>query len=355
MSDVLTSANQVLIFVKEGTYGTDAVDAAFTANDDISYLIANAEAELTPLGDSFTPDRARASQSGVKSNFIQRGCEVSVPVPLVGGDSADNYALPYGPILESAGFTVSNDGSATTYTLSTAEAASGTLYQYRRRAHSDNWRLKRGRGVRTNINIQGTVGEEAIMTAVGQGIGYHDYTVARAYFDSDGEPALDSDGSSLTYTGTAAPMSDERLICKAATATYNSGDLPLVSFDVDFAMGIVPIEEMTSDPTHAAIVRIRDGVSPANGNLTFTTRDSGAALEDIQAALTANEEANLVITLAGPTTEIVITLRIQYTGRAAESANAGAMNFTVPFQVRGDFSSHPFGDNGATIVAQAAS
>lgn len=353
MSDVLSSANQVLIFVKEASYGVDAVDAAFTANSDISYLIANAEAEITPLGDPFTPNRARASQSGVKSNFIQRGCEVSIPVGMVGGDSGNNYALPYGAIFEVAGFTATTSGSTTVYTLKTAEAASGTLYQYRRRAHSDSWRLKRGRGIRHNINIQGTVGEEAIMTAVGQGIGYHDYTVARAYFDSDGEPAINAAGTALTYTGTATPMSDERLICKGATATYNSGSLPLVSFDIDYAMGIVPIEEMTSDPTHAAIIRAREGVAPATGNLTITTRDTGTALEDIQAALLANEEADLVITLESTTTKLVGTHRIQFTGRPAESANAGAMNFTVPFAVRGDFSTHPFGDNGAKWVASA--
>lgn len=354
MSDSL-SDQQTLIFVKEGTYGVDAVDAAFTANDDVVYLQANAEADIVPMGDPFTPGRARSSQSGVESTFIERGSEVTIPVPMVGGNSADNYALPYSDILEAAGFKVSTEGSTTEYALATAQLASGTLYQYLRRAQSDSHRLRRARGVRLNINVQGTVGEEVVMTAAGQGIGYHDYTAAREYFDADGDPALDAAGTSLTYTGSASRMSDERLVCKGMAATWNSIDLPLVSFDIDYAMTITLREEATSDPTGASVNRTRDGVSPATGTITITTRDGGTAYEAIQAAVAANTVANLVLTWSGSATEIVSTHRVQWTQTPEKQIDAGLVGFQCSFEVRGDFDTHPFGDNGVKWVSQAVS
>lgn len=353
MGDTLSSAYQTWIAVKESTYGTDAVDAAFTGNENISYLLCNADAEITPMGDTFTPDRARSSQSGVSGSFIQRGSEFTLPVPVVGGDSSNNYRPAYGSIFEMCGFTETTSGSTTVYTLKTSEPASLTLYQYRRNAHSREWRLKRCRGARANLGLEFNVGEEVVAQAAGMGVGYNDYTAARTYFDGDDAPALDADGASLTYTGTASAQSDERLICKGATVTYNSGALPVISGSVDIAMSVALLEQMTSDPTGSIVTRVRDGVSPATGSLTLSLTDDGTGFEDVSAALLSDENATLSIVLEGSSTKVTIELRVQWTSRPAESAGDGIMNFDVEFQVVGDFSTAPFGDNGVKITYEA--
>jgi len=349
MAGIISSDYSVYIIELESTYGTDAVGAALTASDDITYLAINSGGDITPVAVDFQPDRARASQDGVKSSFIKDLSELNLPVPCkagVGTPNTPNYA----PLLKAAGFVETVGASSSAYVLGTSNTNSVSCWKFQRNLTNGNWRLKRAIGGVLNCSLSSAPGEEPVLTFAGQAASYHDWTVDRAYFDANGEPTLDASGGSITYTGTASRDSAERLLCRGATITYNSGAVPVSSFAVDCALAIAAIKTQNADPLSVRITRSRAGVSPANGTVGIETTDNAAAYDDIVAAAAAGEVATLSVLWEGATRQLTLTANIQFVGRPAERASNGSTGFDANFIVVGDFASHPFGDNALTLT-----
>lgn len=349
MAGIISSDYSVYIIGLESAYGTDKVGADLAANNDVVYLAINNGGDITPVSVDFQPDRARASQDGVSSSFIKDMSELNLPVPCKAGVGTPNTPN-YSALLKSAGFVETVGASSTAYVLGTSNAASISAWKLQRNLTSGNWRLKRATGGVLNMSLSANVGEEPVLTFAGQSASYYDWTVDRAYFDADGQPALDASGGSITYTGTATRDDAERLLCRGATITYNSGTVPVSNFTLDCALAINPIKTQNADPLSVRITRSRAGVSPANGTLGIETTDNAAAYDDIVSASVAEEVATLSIVLEGATRQMTITANIQFVGRPSERANNGAMGFDCGFIVVGGFATHPFGDNALTLT-----
>jgi hypothetical protein len=349
MAGIISSDYSVYLIGLESAYGTDKVGADLVANADLTYLAINNGGDIVPVPVDFQPDRARASQDGVASTFIEDMSEINLPVPMKAGVGTANTPN-YGPLLKAAGFVETIGASTTTYTLGTSNASSVSVWKYQRNLTNSNWRLKRALGGVLNMALSSAPGEEPVLTFAGMGANYADNTTDRAYFDTSGEPALDASGGSITYTGAATRDSAERLLCVGATITYNSGTVPSSSVSLDAAMVIAAIKTQNADPLSVRITRSRAGVSPANGSVGIETTDDAAAYDDIRAAAAANEIATLSILYQGTTKQVTIATRVQFVGRPSERESNGSMGFDGNFVVVGDFATHPFGDNAFVIT-----
>jgi hypothetical protein len=349
MAGIISSDYSLFVVGLESAYGTDKVGADLVANEDLVYLAINNGGDIVPASVDFQPDRARASQDGVSSSFIEDMCEVNLPVPMKAGVGTANTPY-YSALLKAAGFVESVGASSTTYTLGTSNAASASVWKFQRNLTNSNWRLKRALGAVLNMALSSAPGEEPVLTFAGMGANYDDFTTDRAYFGTDGQPDLDASGGSITYTGTASRDDAERLLCVGATITYNSGTVPSSSFSIDAALAIAAIKTQNADPLSVRITRSRAGVSPANGVVGIETTDNAAAYDDIRAAAAANEVATLSVVYQGATRKVTISVRIQFVGRPTERSSNGAMGFDASFIVVGDFATHPFGDNAFVIT-----
>ena len=349
MAGILSTAYSVYVIEPEATYGVDAVNAAYVANDDVVYLAINNGGDITPIGAPFTPDRARASQDGVASSFVKSHSELNLPIPMTAGIGTANTPN-YAALLKACGFIETIGASSTTYVLGTSCADSVTVYKYTRNLTDNQWRLKKATGCLLNMSLGSAPGEEPVLTMAGQGASFFDLSAPAAYFDASGEPALDGDGDSITYTGAATADDAQRLLCVGGTITYNSGVVPASTVTLDIAMSVAPIMTQQGNPIAARIIRARSGVSPANGSIGVESTDLMAAYDDIAAAVLSNEVATLSLLFKGSTKKVTATINVQFSDRLAERDNNGAVGFDAPFIAVGKFGVHPFGDNAVQLV-----
>lgn len=336
----------------------DAIDAILQADGDVQIFEANAGGTITGLADNYIPDRARPSQSGVESTMVERGGDWTLPFPMLGGVGA-NFEPEYGPVFEICGYEKSSPGAGITeYKMATAQGAAGTVYMYRRDLDDNLMRLKVAQTARGNISVAGAMGTELISTAVGQCTTFPENGDALAFFDVDtGLPALDKNGVSIApYGGTLTRFQGARLLCKGATCTYNGLAYPITDFSFDGALAVALQAVQTASPLACDVNLGRDGVANANGSIVVTLCDDAAAYEDLKSAYQANEIAELVLVYqdeAG-TSQLTITLNIQFQAIPGESPDGSALNFDAPFIVVGDFDANPFGDNAITFRFEAA-
>lgn len=344
----------VLIAVAETTYGTDAVDAAFTANDDVTYLAVNTGVSLEKQTVQFEPSRLRPSAAGVAHTMISdhNVLEVSGPLKAWAGGTAGNEAPFYAPFLKACNFaeTIVSATSAT-YALKTANSDSVTVYFYVRNAEDDNFRLNYLTGGRGNISFNFAVNTEATWAATILGASANDWSNDLTFFDSSDQPALDKAGSALTYSGTASRDSATRMICQSMTLTVGGTSYPVASATLDCAWGTTPVRTVQASPTVSKLINTREDGSRPNGTLQLI--DGETAYEDVLTKWDASTEAALVISLDDGTNDITFTAPKIQMGPPAATNTGGVRAFDIPFFVNEDRSSAPFGDNDLTIVYQA--
>jgi hypothetical protein len=351
------SASYHLFMVAQQTANEDAIDALLQADGDVQIFEANAGGTITGLADNYIPDRARPSQSGVESTFVERGGDWTLPFPMLGGVGA-NFEPEYAAIFECCGYEKSSPGAGITeFKLATPQGPGTTIYMFRRDIDDNLMRLKVAQTARGNIAIAGTPGTELIATAVGQCITYPENGDALAFFDvATGLPALDKAGVSIApYLGNLTRFQGPRMLCKNASCVYNSLAYPITDVSFDGALAVALQAVQTASPLACDVNLGRDGVSNANGSIVVTLCDDAAAYEDLKSAYQANEIASLVLVYedeAG-TTKITITLNIQFQATPGESPDGSVLNFDAPFIVVGDFDANPFGDNAVTIRYEA--
>lgn len=354
MSGILSSSYSAYLVALESTIGTDAVDAAITANSALVYQAINSGGTIRPAPEYERQPTARASQSGVRSSFIAAHSEISLPVPMREGVGTD-FIPEYVDLMKMAGYSVASGTGTTTCTLQTANDQFGTIYKYQRNLSNNNWRLRRALGSLLTMDVAGQVGQEPVATFTGQSANHAQWTANRAYFNADDEPALDFAGSAYTYTGAATASAADPFLCENMTLTYNGVTLPAQSFNFASNMRVEPMNNMvTADTIAARIGRDRADGSNAVLSINFDMTDLGAALDDIFAAYQVDEEAAVALTLNNGTSRLRLALAAVQPRLPIESANGPAMNWDVEFHVNGDFATAPFADNGVIWTFDAA-
>lgn len=351
MAGILGTDNDVWIFADETTYGTDAVNAAIGANSNLTYLAVNNDSTVTPEGNTYRPNQARPSQDGIAHTFVKRRGSGTINVPMRGGVGTPN--LPnYASLMEAAGFVITDNTTNQVFTLGTNNDSSVSGWHLKRNLTNSNWRLQRILGVLMKLALSWTVGEESVLAFEFLSKNYPEWdSTDRAWFDSDGDPTLDSSGSSVTYTGTASADTAERLICKSMTLTVASTTYACSGGSLDTGMTLETIDVGNGDPLASRVIRSRGDNANATGNLAMEMVDDGdvanygTALNDVLTKYQASTEAALQVIWLSANRRITLDLpKIQFT-RPTERPNNGAMGWDLGFNVNGDYATNKFGDN----------
>jgi len=346
MSGILSSNYGIFLAVAESNYGTDAVDAAITANDDIAYRTVMADSALQNDSSFYRPDVLRPSQDGVKHARVSNSTSGTIRFPLRAGIGTPNTPA-CGIWLKAAGFTEAIGASDTSYTQSTNVDTSLSIYEYRRNLNNSNWRLIRLLGgIGHSLGLSVTVGEEMIGTVQYLGNNDDEMTVDRAYFDANGDPALDFDGSAYTYSGTTSAEDTTPLICKSVTMTFDSVTYPLSAFTYDSQLAGNPINTLNGATTDARSARGRGGNTNSGGNIALETNDLAAAFDAALTAYQAGTEAAISVVCGNGTDQFTISMpKVQLT-QPSRRATGAALGFDLGYVVNGDWATNPLGDNG---------
>jgi hypothetical protein len=350
MSGILSSQYGIFLAEIESAYGTDAVDAAITANDDIAYRTVMADSAIQNDSSFYRPDTLRPGQDGVKHARVSTSTSGTIRFPMRAGIGTPNTPA-CGIWLKCAGFTETVGSSDTAYVQSTNVDTSVSVHEYRRNLNNANWRLIRLLGgIGSAFGFQATVGEEVMGEIQLLGNNDDEMTVDRAYFDADGDPALDYDGSAYTYTGSASAEDTTPFICKSITATFNGVTYPLSAITYASNLEGNPINTLNGATTNARSARGRGGTNNSGGNLALETNDLAAALDAALTAYQAGTEAALSVVVGDGTNQFTVSMPKAQLTQPSRRATGAAMGFDLGYVVNGDWATSPLGDNGVTIT-----
>lgn len=357
MAGILSTQYSVWLIATESSVGTDAVDAAISADDDIVYQAINSDSTIRPQPRYERQAVSRASEAGIKSVYVPAHSDININMPLRAGVGSD-FQPEYHALMLASGYDVTtNSGTSTIYNQATANDSFVTIYRYMRNLTNNDWRLRRCLGSLLTMNASGEVGAEPIANFTGASASHAQWTTDRTYFNSSDEPALDYDGASYTYAGTASVSAADSFICKNATITWNSNTVPVQSWQYQSNMRVEPLDDMnTADTVTARIARDRDDNSNAVLNLNFGMTDStlGAALEAFFTGYQADTEAAAQLRLDNGTSRITLDIAKAQPRLPVESPNGPAMNWDVELHINGDFGSELFAENAVKWTYDAS-
>jgi hypothetical protein len=228
-----------------------------------------------------------------------------------------------------------------------------STWWYERNIESDTgtkWRLSRATGVRFGYQMTMTVAEEPVFVFDGESPSYLPRSIARAYFDANGEPALDAVGGALTYSGTASADQSQRALCTANTLSFGATAIPFSSITHNHNAPAALIDAQTSTPVGRRAITAVSGNGSAGGTISFEMTDFGVAYEAIRTALEGETQGTLTLVSTGSTRKMTKTLRVQFVGQLRKRATTdGAAGWDIDYVCVGDFATHPFGDNDVAI------
>lgn len=354
---MLSSQYSAYLAVKEDTYNTDAVDAAITANEDLVYQAVETAGALTPDERYEVPAQARPGEAAVKGSHIPTFGGINLPMFVRGGVGA-NFEPENAWAFECAGWRkITNAGTSTVFTLGHRCDESATIYKYQRNLLDNNWRLARALGVIGQLNFSlANPGAELMMTLEGNSTNYPEWTIERAYFDSDDEPALAYDGSSYSYTGAATAAAGTRIQCIGATATYDGVDMPLESAQFQQSMSVAVLESiLQAESTGSRVSRQRPDDSAMVLNLAFNMSDDtpGAFFAEALAGYQADEVAAVQFRFANATHRFTLDFPAVQLRRPTERPNGESMAWNMIGIVTAPTST-PFGEGAAVATFDAA-
>ena len=354
---ILSTKYSAWLFATESTVGTDAVDAAISANDNVLYQAVLSDSTIRPVPRFERQAVARASEAGVKQVYVPEYSDVVINMPLREGVGSD-FQPEYHALMLAAGYDVTTSaGVSTVYNLATANDSFVTVYRYMRNLTDDNWRLRRALGTLLTLNASGEVGAEPLLNFVGQSINNAQWTDDRAYFDGDDEPVLDYAGAGYTYTGAAAVSAADPFICQNATLTWNGTTIPAQSWNLASNMRVEPLRSMANaSSTVARIARDRDDGSNAvlGVNFGMTGSTLGDALDAFFTGYQADTEAAAQLVLSNGTSRVTLDVAKCQPRLPVESPNGPAMNWDVELHINGDFGSELFAENAIKWTFDAA-
>jgi hypothetical protein len=344
MANFLLNNQGVVLIREEATYGTDAVNAALTSNANLQYIPVGDDFAMTLQQSESPPEILRPSWEGTAKQTIPDSTAISGTLPLTIGDPDPAWA----PLLRAANFDRVDAGE---YVLRTTQQPSCTIYHYRRQSHlvsaEDAWRLQYATGVRCGLRFSGEAQGFALAQLQGLGASWHDWTPARQYFDSDGEPRLRADGTSVSYTGDATFAPREAARCVGVTVTLGSTVYPAQSFVLDLASEQTPQRIVQGDPNVAHVVNTRPSADGSTiGEILLV--DGAAAFEDFLTKWKADTSAALTIAVATAGHTLTFAMPAVQLLLGSPSAQGGILGFTIPFRAIGN-PAHPFGENALTL------
>lgn len=349
----LLSEKGVVIGATENTYGTDAVGADLAANNNVVYLAVNEGVQLQRVDDLFEPARLRAAHDGVAHTMIANNNTFQATGPLKAwrGGTSGNETPFYDWLLKACGFSEEvTDGPSAVYTLVTGGHDSASIYHYMR-DDNDTWRLNYLTGGRGNMSFNFEVGSEATWTANVVGASSNDYGDNLAFFDSDGDPALDAGGSSLTYTGSASRDDADRNICRNITATVGGTTYGIANLTLDLAWTVTPKRVMTAAQSTSKVILTRSAGSRPNGTLLLM--DGDTQYDDLKTKWKNGTELELVISLDDGTNDTTFNApKMQFGPPTPQDVN-GIIGWQVPFYLNGDWATNPIDGNSLTLTYQA--
>lgn len=343
-----------------GSYGVNAVQAAFTANTNLTLIEALAGSQIVPTPAPVQPDVQRAGAAGTPEYFVKNTSTLTFNANLRGGIGA-NFLPVLDGFHQAAGLSRISSGAGTTvYRPRGTNDASVSVACYARAITGAGLehRVQTGAGAVGTATITLTAGAVATI-AYDMLIPDHcEWSAQDAYWDAT-EPILNLDGSALTYAGAISQANGELLICKSMTVTVGSTVYPISGATIALNWGRNPSADVAGDPPVARIMRTRGSAANIGGNLALgmvgaTEADYAVALDDVLTKYRASTQAALTIVLAGATSQITIAMpKVQFR-RPTERDENGNLAWDVAYIASGDYAASLHGDNDLTVTYAAS-
>lgn len=349
----MISSHAIILYKAEATYGTDQIDADLDAGTAVTARLANADTAITPTSGTFTPDRIRPSQDGVKSAVWKQGAEVTLSVPFTAPSTG--LVLPCDDLLRGMGVIASVPGS---YRISTVPQDGVTVWKMYRKLITDGWRLRKTTGVLFNGTLVAEIGSEPVLTATGLGIGYADLKSPAQYFSANTprKMILESDGTTAANSDFAYEQ-PERMLCAGVQIQYSFGgntyNIALQSATIDLVWAINLVENINTNPTANRVVRTRPGVSNATVNMTTAPTLTDAEIDQIQACVESEQLVDLTFRFESATKYVTVGAKVQFLPELVESDSNGILQFEINGILAGDLALDPLGDNSFWINVTA--
>lgn len=355
MAEGLLSTNEfVTLWADESTYGTDAVEAILTdASADLVHQDVRS-LEITPEGDPVGTTRARGSHSGTKHAYVKGRCAISGEIPLTPYIDASTQ-VPYNDAVLRAMNLQPDLGTASqsTYTPTTVNNDSLTVYKYLRNVESANWRLFAVTGARLSGVFNFEVGSEPYISFEGGGT-YTRLTDEAAFIASDGSIALLKDGSTPVTArvgGTEKVADQAPLTCVAMTITIGGTSYSVQSLTLDLGWDVTQKEAVTGSEQTIKHVLTRGDDARISGEFALSDY-TAAALKQLLEDYEDNSEVSTTVVMDNGTDEVTITMPKMQFGTLGMSDDGGTLNVTMPYFLNGDWSTLA-ADNDFSILYDA--
>lgn len=339
MSELSSNRGRV-VFISEGTYGTDAVDTAYTdGTADIIYQDVRSITFNPPEVIDVEIPRVRHTNGGVKSGKIPNRGAASIEIGLTGfiEASAGNETPYYAALLKASQLAENaTSGDNSTYTPATQQQDSLTLYSYIQNLENNNERLMYMTGVRAASEITFELDSEPYMTSelVGK---FYEVTDDLAFHSaSNGQLALRKDGAPATprSTGTEAYADKEPVMCNNMTVTIDDVAYPCSS--ITFALNYTLDEKRTINGGAASLEKVI-ATKPSTGarvTANATIIDGDAAFDNIMTNYVTGSEIGVFCAAQNSSDRITVSGsggQILGTPSFSQVGNMNALDIQIAF------------------------
>jgi hypothetical protein len=351
----------------ESTYGTDAINAAITANSDITYYDVMS-IDIVPSVANIENARVRGSGDSEAHSRINNNQTVTITGALTGATNVGNAGgeTPHwADLIEAAGMaeTVVSATSAA-YNVATTAQTAVTVYHWRRAAESYKYRGQYATGVRGNMSFSFSLNTPATYTFEGQSNNMPESSDTAnyqqgvseelAFFDANGLIDLRlTTGASVVYTGSEAYADDPKFLPTSITATLNSVSLQASSINYNLNREVVAIQEITGTPNVAKVLS-----NPGTPTIEVVLTESAAGYEQVLALAKSGAEVawshtqslgsgNDQITFSAPKVQVDATGPVR-------QANGSVIGHSFRLLCRGNYASSILGDNSLLVTFDQA-
>lgn len=342
-------ARYVTIVAEEPSYGTDGVDDLLTngtSSDTIQYLPARS-VDITPEAETGPPDRVDSSISGKPGPYVEQRCTFEMEVPLLIGDDGADGAPPYAALLRACNLseslqdpdsTADSGDEFTRYVETTVNETSATIHRYTRDAETGDYRLRRVRGARGMVELELSMGDEAILTISGSGY-YQDITASQAFFNSDGELVLDPDGNSVTFSGSFEKVQADPIYVEDMTFQVDSTDYPIDEMTYEHTLTQDEIMALTNPEGEHDQINTRGAGERGTGGFNVLDFNTESDFDDLITDYNQANQVELSATVSEPTGTGELGIRfpqIQIVGPEEEGENGNLVSYQFNFAALGD-------------------
>ena len=362
---LFTNLGRVL-WLTEGTYGTDSIDLANNLAVARSYGAVR-EIDITPNAVLAENPRVRGSGSREAHCRFLDNQSITMTGPFTGAiteGGAGTEMPPFGDVLRAAGLSETLvSATSATYKPSTTAEQSMTVYHWRRGAEAYKFRLMYCTGVRGNLEVNFTLHEEATWTFTGESNNLPESTDTAAfdqgvsdelaYFDANGLIDLQKTGAAITYTG-AETYSDAPKFCGDTMAfTLDSQALQAKSITYNLNREVVKVQELNGTQSTAKVLSL-----PGACTIDIVLSESAAGFEKVMDLVKSQAEVSYVHTHSLGSGNDLFTathpkVQVDPSGPVRQ-ANGSIIEHSFRLISNGNFAGSILGDNDFTWVWSTA-